>query len=280
MENMSIKVIETKLGDVEYSTVGEGTPILFLHGGHSNCHDTLSHKGFDLEKFQLITPSRPGYGRTTLKNNKTPEQAADLFTELLNYLALEKVIVYGISAGGLTAIELASNYSNRVSRLVLASTISKEWLDKNSRTYRIARTMFNPIIENLTWGAVRFFSFLFPQIIARSFFSQFSAKPMHKLNSDDVKELLKTLKHYSSGEGFLNDIDQNIEEDVINRIECPTLIIHSRNDSSVSIDHPEHSNRMIKLSTLEILDNEWGHLFWIGQDSQESIAITMKFIEE
>lgn len=277
---MNIKLIKTKLGDVEYSTVGKGTPILFVHGGHSNCHDTLCHKGLDLEKFQLITPSRPGYGKTPLDNNKTPQQAAELFVELLNSLALEKVIIYGISACGLTAIELASNYPNRVSKLILASAISKKWLDKKGKIYKTARMIFNPSVESLTWGMVRFFSALFPQMIAKSFFPQFSTKPIHKLNSDDVKELVKTLKYYSSGTGFLNDIDQNIEEGVINKIECPTLIIHSENDNSVSSDHPEHSNKMIKTSTLETLDNEWGHLFWIGQASQKSIEIITKFIEE
>jgi len=116
-------------------------------------------------------------------------------------------------------------------------------------------------------------------MIAKSFFPQFSTKPIHKLNSDDVNELVKTLRLYSSGTGFLNDIDQNIEEGVINKIECPTLIIHSKNDNSVSIDHPEHANKMIKTSILEILNNEWGHLFWIGRDSQKFIAIITKFIE-
>ncbi|MFZ1747457.1 MAG: alpha/beta hydrolase [Nitrospirales bacterium] len=277
---MNITIVKTKLGDLEYSTVGKGTPVLFVHGGHANCCETLCHKGLDLEKFQLITPSRPGYGKTPLDNNKTPKQAAELFVELLNSLALEKVIVYGISAGGLTAIELAGNYPDRVSKLILASAISDKWLDKEGQTYKTARMIFNPRIENFTWGMVRFFSALFPRMIARNFYPQFSTKPIHKLNSDDVKKLINTLKYYSSGSGFLNDIDQNVEEGVLNKIECPTLIIHSKNDNSVSIDHAEHSNKLIKTSTLEMIDNEWGHLLWVGQDSQISVEIITKFIEE
>lgn len=63
---MNSKVINTKLGEIEYRLIGNGIPILFMHGGHSNCNETLCHKGFNLEKFKLITPSRPGYGRTPL----------------------------------------------------------------------------------------------------------------------------------------------------------------------------------------------------------------------
>jgi pimeloyl-ACP methyl ester carboxylesterase len=277
---MKSQVIKTKIGDIEYSTVGEGIPILFVHGGHSDCHDTLSHKGFDLERFQLITPSRPGYGKTPLGNNRTPLQAAELFVELLNTLGIEKVIVIGISAGGLTALALAGSYPDKVSQLILASAVSKKWLDKDEQTYKTAQIMFNPKVEKFTWGMVRFFSYLLPGMIAKSFFPQFSSRPMHKLEKNDVQELVETLRQYNSGTGFLNDIDQNISESVIDKIDCPTLIIHSENDNSVSLEHPVYANKIIKTSILEILDNEWGHLFWIGQDSQNSIETVTRFIDD
>ena len=273
-------VLTTKLGEIEYCSVGKGVPILFVHGGHSNCNETLCLKGFDLERFQLIIPSRPGYGKTPLNNNNTPKQAADLFVELLNHLSLNNIVVYGISAGGLTAIELASNYPNRVRKLILASSISKEWLDKQGKTYKIAKKLFNPKIENFIWGAIRLFSSIFPNMIAKSFYSQFSKNPVHKLKKEDVQELISTMKHYNSKKGFLNDIDQCINDEIIAKIKCPTLIIHSRNDNSVSLEHPEYANKMIEKSRIEILENEWGHLFWIGTDSKKSIGKTIKFIEE
>jgi len=277
---MNVEVIRTKLGDIEYCSVGKGTPILFVHGGHSNCNETLCHKGFDLEKFKLITPSRPGYGKTPLNNNKTPRQAADLIIELLEDLSLDKIIVYGISAGGLTAIELACYYPNKVSKLILASAISKKWLDEQGKIYKTAKKMFNPKIEKIIWGMVRFFSSIFPNMIAKSFYPQFSKNPVHKLKKYDIQELVSSMKHYHSKKGFLNDIDQNITEELIAKIKCPTLIIHSENDNSVSLEHPKYANKMIENSKIEILQNEWGHLFWIGTDSKKSIEKTIKFIEE
>ena len=53
---MNSKVINTKLGEIEYCSIGKGIPVLFIHGGHTNCNSTLWHKGFDLKKFQLIAP--------------------------------------------------------------------------------------------------------------------------------------------------------------------------------------------------------------------------------
>jgi len=277
---MDNKVINTKLGEIEYSTIGNGTPVLFIHGGHTNCNSTLWHKGFDLKKFQLIAPSRPGYGNTPLNDNKTPKQATDLIISLLDYLDINKVILYGISAGGLTTIELASNYPERVEKLILASAVSKEWLDKNEKLYKTARRIFNPKVEGFVWGMIRFISGLFPNMIANFFYPEFSTNLPHKLIKEDVKELMSMFRNFSSGKGFINDIDQNIDNDIISKIKCPTLIIHSKNDNSVLFEHALHSKIMIKNSKLVELNNEWGHLFWIGIDSKKSIEKTIEFIKE
>lgn len=277
---MNSTTINRRLGAIEYRSVGKGTPIVFIHGGHSNCYETLSHKGFDLEKFQLITPSRPGYGRTPINGNQTPKQAADLITELLDSLSIEKAIIYGISAGGLTAIEVAANYPDKVEKLILASAISRKWLDENGKIYKTAQIIFNPKIEGFTWGMVRFFARIMPTMIAKSFYPQFSKNPINKLKREDINELISAISHYSSKSGFLNDIDQKISDDTIAKIKCPTLIVHSENDNSVPLEHAKYANKMIGNSRIEVIQNEWGHLFWIGADSRKSIDKTLEFIEE
>ena len=275
---MNRKIIDTTLGLIEYSSIGEGMPILFVHGGHSNCKEILSHKGFNINKYRLITPSRPGYGKTPLNNNRTPRKTADLIIALINNLGIEKVIVYGISAGGLTAIELASAYPDRVIKLILASAVTKKWINKNSNIYRTATKIFDPRIEYLIWGMVHFFSLIFPKIIAKRFFPQFSSNNDFEITLSDIQEFIGALKNYRSKNGFLNDINQNIEDEVINKISCPTLIIHSCYDTSVSIEHAEHAHKQIKGSQFVIRKNQWGHLFWIGKDSRQSINIIENFI--
>ncbi len=277
---MSNQLIKTKSGVIEYSSYGTGQAVLFIHGGHSNSREKLSHKGFELKKYRLITPSRPGYGQTPLNNHRTPRETAALFVGLLDELNIEQVIVYGISAGGLTAIELAASYPARVHKLILASAVSKRWLHKEDKTYKIAQVMFAPGFQQFTWGMVRLFSTLLPRLIAKSFLPQFSKKTDPDVQNSDIKELNQALRKYSSGKGFVNDLEQTVDDKTLKKIECPTLVIHSEYDNSVPFEHAVHSSKSIKGSVLESLKNEWGHLFWIGKDSNESIKRTLSFIEK
>ncbi|MDJ1498660.1 alpha/beta hydrolase [Cytophagaceae bacterium DM2B3-1] len=165
---MSTSTIQTDLGILEYNVSGKGFPILFLHGGHSNCEETMAHKGFDQTRYQLITPSRPGYGNTPLTSNKTALQAANLCIALLDRLGLGKVIVYGISAGGPTALSLAANYPDRVEKLVLASAVTQTWPE--SKVYKLARLVFHPTIEWCIWRLIHIGMHVFPLYLANFFF--------------------------------------------------------------------------------------------------------------
>lgn len=273
-------IVQTERGRVEYRDVGSGIPIIVLHGGHSNCRDTLCYKGLDPRKFRLIIPSRPGYGRTPLDQHQYPKKAAELMISLLDKLDIDRVIVYGISAGGPTAIELAATYPTRTNKLILASAVSKKWLHPPEITYYIARIIFHPFTEYLTWLKVRLFSRLFPGLFARIFITQMSTCENISISKQEADKLRQMLAFQRSKHGFNNDISQQINPGVLRKIECPTLIIHSKYDKSVTVDHALHANTEISNSRLEILNNKWGHLVWIGDDSVKGLNTIAKFAEE
>ena len=275
---MNSKIVNTKLGPIEYSSNGDGIPILFIYGGHANCHFTLPHKG--LGKYHLITPCRPGYGKTPLNNNKSPKDTADLFVALLDSLDIAQVIVYGISAGGWTSLELAANYPDRVKKLLLVSAVTKKWLDENGEIYKVAKKIFHPKIEWFTWNMVRLFSSLAPRFIAKNFLQEFSSIKNPSISKNEIKELINTLKKMRSKEGFLNDINQNIDSGILRRIGCPTLILHSKYDNSVPLEHAEHAKKEIQNSTLQYLENKWGHMIWIGNDYETAHKLIIDFIDE
>ena len=116
--------------------------------------------------------------------------------------------------------------------------------------------------------------------MAKSFFFQFSAFPNKKLEKQDIAELILALKNYRSKKGFLNDIKQSTNSESIKKIKAPCLVIHSRNDNSVPFEHAVHAHKLLKNSRLIELNNEWGHLLWIGRDSEDSLNIINQFVNE
>jgi pimeloyl-ACP methyl ester carboxylesterase len=276
---MTTQVIKTTKGTVEYSSIGIGIPILFVHGGHSSCNENLFHKGFDTQRFCLITPSRPGYGKTPLANLVSAKDTAELFIALLDELKLKSVFVIGISAGGLTAIELASKFPDRLNKLILISAVTKKWMTFEDTTYQKAKRLFSPAFEKYSWGLFRFFYILFPKLMARTMFKELSNFRPIDITKDEVDELYAMIKLQRSREGFIIDLDQNIDQNIISEIQTPTLILHSSKDNSVNIDHAKNAHNNIKNSTLKIYDNTWGHLLWLGQESRNPIEDTLKFID-
>jgi len=276
---MTTQIIDTNKGIIEFSLIGEGIPILFVHGGHSSSNEKLFQKGFDTNRFCLITPSRPGYGNTPLSNNFSPKHAAELFIAILDELKLKSVIVIGISAGGLTAIELVSSFPDRVAKLILISAVTKKWLAENDKTYIKAKKIFSPAIEKYSWGLFRFFYSLFPNLMAKTMFKELSNFQPIDFTKDEVAELFTMIKLQRSKNGFINDLNQSIDQNTITGIDCPTLILHSSKDNSVNIEHAKYAHSKIKNSILKTYTNRWGHLLWLGQESNIPIKDALKFID-
>lgn len=63
-----IEIIDTVKGKIEFARNGEGTPVLYLHGSLANCNDEFGHKQLIDAGYSIITPSRPGYGKTPVLN--------------------------------------------------------------------------------------------------------------------------------------------------------------------------------------------------------------------
>lgn len=275
---MTTKTVKTKRGIVEFSVQGSGIPLLFLHGGHSSSNETLFHKGFDLEKCCLITPSRPGYGQTPLLENQTPAGTAALMDALLEELEIDSAIVIGISAGGPSALAFAADFPKRVKKLILISAVTKKWMSPDDKNYQRGKKLFAPNIEKYSWGLFRFFYSCFPKIMAKTMFRELSTLPTADLSKEDVAELFEMIKRQRSKKGFIYDLDQDTDSLSWMNIGCPTLILHSSNDNTVDVAHAKYAQGQIKNAVLKIYPNKWGHLLWLGAESREPIRDTQNFI--
>ena len=114
------RILETRCGPIEYGSLGEGSPVLVLHGTSGGWDQGLaSARGLAAHGFRLIAPSRFGYLRTPLPVDPSPEAEADTWAGFLDALQIERLPVIAFSAGAAPAAQLALRHPNRVSALVL-----------------------------------------------------------------------------------------------------------------------------------------------------------------
>jgi 2-hydroxy-6-oxonona-2,4-dienedioate hydrolase len=119
------QVIETKCGPIEYATMGEGPPVLVVHGAGGGFDQSLFiARELIGDGFRFIAPSRFGYLRTPLPTNATPAAQADAHACLLDALNINKVAIVGISAGSLSSMQFALRYPDRTSALALIEPVA------------------------------------------------------------------------------------------------------------------------------------------------------------
>jgi pimeloyl-ACP methyl ester carboxylesterase len=269
---------------IEYSIVGKGIPILMFHGGHSNCKEKFGYAELLEQGYCIITPSRAGYGKTSHQIGETLQTACQAYAKLLDHLQLEKVHVIAISAGGPSGIYFASYYPTYVKSLILQSSVTKEWLTKEDKNYKVAKVLFRPSVEKYTWKLVRSFNNMFPHVFFKYMASSFStftyAEIREQMDDDEIEEIRQMNNRQRSGHGFMIDLAQtsDISSVDLQRITCPTLILHSKNDCLVHIEHAYHAYSYISDSTLYLLDT-WGHLIWLGKQSQQLHEAVVEFLQ-
>ena len=113
------QVIQTNSGSIEYASIGDGYPVLVVHGAGGGYDQGLILAQFVGDDFRRIAISRFGYLRTPLSINASPIAMADAYANLLDELNISKVAVLGMSRGGPSSLQFALRYPDRCSALVM-----------------------------------------------------------------------------------------------------------------------------------------------------------------
>jgi len=119
-----------ELGSVQVSVShqGLGRPLVLLHGGAG----PQSVMGFadllaEQQEVRVVTPTHPGFGGTPRPESlASPADLAALYTELLDRLDLDDVLVVGNSIGGWIAAEMALLGSTRIGAIILVGAVGIE----------------------------------------------------------------------------------------------------------------------------------------------------------
>lgn len=221
------RVVETKLGPIEYADVGEGVPYLFLHGTPGGYDQSLASRNANPEAqagIRTIAVSRPGYLRTPLSSGATFEQQADLFVALLDELKIKRVVVIASSGGGYPGLQFALRHPDRCTALImLAPAIGYEaFPDSEKQTpAQLARN------ERMMWSANE-------AMLARILQGLDPTDPEQKAMAGALA--MSSVPAMARNPGRENDRMQRTDRAVdawpLERIKVPTLIIHGTEDEN------------------------------------------------
>jgi pimeloyl-ACP methyl ester carboxylesterase len=122
LAQLGSQVVQTACGPIEYARIGEGSPVLVVHGAMGGFDQGLwlAHS-FSVPNCQFICASRFGYLRSPLPAGANLDLQADAFASLLDALEIRQAAVFGVSAGSTSAIRFAARHPERVSALLLLS---------------------------------------------------------------------------------------------------------------------------------------------------------------
>lgn len=122
------QIVTTSYGDVAVAEAGEGPLLVMLHSGDPGASAVSSyHQNLPAltQKFRVVLPDQPGFGRSYRPTGSDLEQQSitqitvGALFEVIDGLGIERFHLLGNSLGGAAAIAMAQTQPQRISGLVV-----------------------------------------------------------------------------------------------------------------------------------------------------------------
>lgn len=233
---------------IYYKIIGEGKPIIFIHGGPGLDHSYFLPQMENLSSdFKLIFYDQRASGRSQIDVDTaslTPENFVEDLEGLRKALGLEKINLFAHSWGGLIAIRYAAKYPQNLESFILSNSVpaSKEfdsvvWLRQKQFVTSEDRMEKKQIVESSEFKSknVEAYEKFFRISFRSCFYNRSYADSLTLKFNPNYAQCIGMLKYYS-----LNFLSYNLNSE-LNKITVPALIIRGEYDAT-----PFESDKEIK----------------------------------
>jgi pimeloyl-ACP methyl ester carboxylesterase len=273
------QTIEIHDQPVTFHMMGEGPPILLIHGITSSSRTWKRVMPRLAESHTVIAPDLLGHGRSAKPQGDYSLGAyASGIRDLLVALEVPNATVVGHSLGGGIALQFAYQFPERVGRIVLVDSggIGHE-VNPLLRAAALPGAefvlplMFSPTLRD---GALK----------VRGLLSRIGLQP--NADIEGVSEGFASLTQADARRAFLNTVRSVIdtkgqrvsaEDRLYLAGDIPTLIVWGENDRIIPLDHAHRAKGMLRGSRLEVFPGA-GH-FPFNDDPDRFVSVMREFIE-
>ena len=214
--------------------INEGNPIVFIHGVGLTKEMWEPQINF-FKEYNTLTYDLLGHGKTPLKKSKISfEDFSKQLIKLINELNLQKIHLVGFSLGALIDRHFASEYSDKLSSLILLSSIYK----RNEDQKRIVKNRFE--VAKMNRPASK-------HAALRRWLSEDFTKKNPEIYKKiySVLEKNKRLDFLKSYDIFVNYVD---DDKMLKKINVNTLIVTGENDAGSTPEMSKNLSKMIQKS--------------------------------
>ena len=100
---------------IYYRIIGEGNPVMLVHGFGEDGTVWKNQVEFLKDKFRIIIPDLPGSGKSELIENSSIEDMAEVLHQIIHEEDIDHCVMIGHSMGGYITLAFAEMYWNHLS---------------------------------------------------------------------------------------------------------------------------------------------------------------------
>jgi len=248
---MTEKIIPCNSSKIFYRVVGNGKPVVLIHGFAEDGEIWNNQIDFLKDYFKLIIPDLPGTGKCELIEDMSIEGMAELIKVIIAEENISQVILIGHSMGGYITLALAEKYPELVSSFGLCH--SSAFADNEEK--KAARLKSIEFIKNN--GAYEFLKTSIPGL----FLAPENYKPCTDLIEKGKQFTPETLIQY-----YLAMIARPERIEVLKTFNGPVLFIIGEHDKAIPFEQSMQQCHLPLQSHIHILRNSAHMGMWEETD--------------
>ncbi|MDP1642242.1 MAG: alpha/beta hydrolase [Phenylobacterium sp.] len=272
------QVIDSPFGPIEFADVGRGSVVLMIHGSGGGFDQALAFsERLDRDRFRIIAPSRFGYLRSAMPPDATPEMQADALAYLLKHLEVDQAVIFGGSAGALSAAQLALRHPERCRGLIVGVPAlygpNRAPEERAPAPWPVRALTDLALRSDLVfWMAIR----IAPDLMTRMVLATEPAV-LAAAGREETARANRVLRHIlpisarHAGIAMDSATAGSPPPYSLEQLSCPLLAISARDDLYGTADAAAHAVALAPRGRL-ILFEEGGHL-WAGHDAEVWAAV-------